>query len=154
MKELKRKALFNEDGDIELNKRRMINGNTTNLNDFNNMKYTWVSDWYRQAMNNFWIPEEINLSQDIKDYRNLDEHEKRAYDKTLSFLVFLDSLQTANLPNLAEYITANEVNLCLTIQAYQEGIHSQSYGYILHKREVKYYIYGKMIHFFLNAISL
>ena len=46
--------------------RRMIGGNTTNLNDFNNMKYAWVSDWYRQAMNNFWIPEEINLSQDVK----------------------------------------------------------------------------------------
>lgn len=131
MKELTRKALFNEDGDIELNKRKMINGNTTNLNDFNNMKYTWVSDWYRQAMNNFWIPEEINLSQDIKDYRLLDKEEKRAYDKTLSFLVFLDSLQTANLPSIGEYITANEVNLCLTIQAYQEAIHSQSYGYIL-----------------------
>lgn len=131
MSELKRKALFNENGDIELSKRRMINGNTTNLNDFNNMKYTWVSDWYRQAMNNFWIPEEINLSQDIKDYRNLSENEKNAYDKILSFLVFLDSIQTANLPNIGEYITANEINLCLTIQAYQEAVHSQSYGYIL-----------------------
>ena len=131
MSELKRKALFNEYGDIELSKRRMINGNTTNLNDFNNMKYTWVSDWYRHAMNNFWIPEEINLSQDIKDYRNLLPQEKTAYDKILSFLVFLDSLQTANLPNITEYITANEVNLCLTIQSYQEAIHSQSYGYIL-----------------------
>ena len=131
MSEIKRKHLFNEKGDIELNKRKMINGNTTNLNDFNNMKYTWVSDWYRQAMNNFWIPEEINLTQDIKDYRNLSKEEKTAYDKILSFLVFLDSIQTANLPNIGEYITANEVNLCLTIQAYQEAIHSQSYGYIL-----------------------
>ena len=51
--ELKRKALFNASGDIDVRKRRMINGNTTNLNDFNNMKYNWVSDWYRQAMNNF-----------------------------------------------------------------------------------------------------
>lgn len=131
MADLKRKGLFNENGDIELSKRRMINGNTTNLNDFNNIKYTWTSDWYRQAMNNFWIPEEINLTQDIKDYRKLDEHERRAYDKTLSFLVFLDSIQTANLPNVGEYITANEVNLCLTIQAFQEVVHSQSYGYIL-----------------------
>ncbi len=47
--ELKKKALFNAFGDIEIRKRRMINGNTTNLNDFNNMKYSWVSDWYRQA---------------------------------------------------------------------------------------------------------
>ena len=131
MVELNRKGLFNENGDIELNKRRMINGNTTNLNDFNNIKYNWTSDWYRQAMNNFWIPEEINLTQDIKDYRKLDEYERLAYDKALSFLIFLDSIQTANLPNIGDYITANEVNLCLTIQAFQEAVHSQSYGYIL-----------------------
>ena len=131
-KKLVRKALFNPNGDIEVNKRRMIGGNTTNLNDFNNMKYPWVSDWYRQAMNNFWIPEEVNLSQDVKDYRSLlTSAEKRAYDKVLSFLVFLDSIQTANLPNVGEYITANEVNLCLNIQNYQESIHSQAYSYML-----------------------
>lgn len=131
MSELKKKVLFNEYGDIDVNKRRMINGNTTNLNDFNNMKYPWVSDWYRQAMNNFWIPEEINLSQDVKDYRELSVAEKTAYDKILSFLIFLDSIQTANLPNVGEYITANEINLCLTIQAFQEAVHSQSYSYML-----------------------
>lgn len=128
---LKKKPLFNEFGDIEVQKRRMINGNTTNLNDFNNMKYAWVSDWYRQAMNNFWIPEEINMNQDIKEYRSLSEAERTAYNKILSFLIFLDSIQTANLPNVGEYITANEINLCLTIQAFQEAVHSQSYGYML-----------------------
>lgn len=131
MEKLKKKALFNENGDVEVFKRRMINGNTTNLNDFNNMKYTWVSGWYRQAMNNFWIPEEINLAQDVKDYRILSKAEKTAYDKILSFLVFLDSLQTANLSNVSDYITANEVNLCLSIQQFQEAVHSQSYSYML-----------------------
>lgn len=131
MTELKKRGLFNENGDIELFKRKIFNGNTTNLNDFNNLKYIWTSDWYRQAMNNFWIPEEINLNQDIKDYRLLDEYEKRAYDKIISFLTYLDSLQTAQLPNLMAYVTANEINLCLSIQSYQESIHSQSYSYIL-----------------------
>lgn len=129
--EIKRKPLFNENGDVEVNKRRMINGNTTNLNDFNNMKYSWVSDWYRQGMNNFWIPEEINLSQDLKDYNKLSKEEKTAYDKILSFLIFLDSVQTANIGNISNYITASEVNLCLTIQAFQEAVHSQSYSYML-----------------------
>jgi len=129
--QLKRNTLFNPSGDIDLRLRRMIGGNTTNLNDFNNMKYSWVSDWYRQAMNNFWIPEEINLSQDFKDYPRLDKAEHTAYDKILSFLVFLDSLQSNNLPTVSEYITANEVNLCLHIQAFQECIHSQSYSYML-----------------------
>ncbi|MDU5110754.1 MAG: ribonucleotide-diphosphate reductase subunit beta [Clostridium sp.] len=126
-----KKPLFNEFGDIETSKKRMINGNTTNLNDFNNMKYNWVSDWYRQAMNNFWIPEEINLAQDLKDYNKLTIEERTAYDKILSFLIFLDSIQTANLSNINNYITASEVNLCLTIQAFQEAVHSQSYSYML-----------------------
>ena len=128
---INRKPLFNEFGDIEVSKKRMINGNTTNLNDFNNMKYGWVSDWYRQAMNNFWIPEEINLSQDLKDYFKLNEAERSAYDKILSFLIFLDSIQTENLSNISNYITASEVNLCLTIKAFQEDVHSQSYSYML-----------------------
>lgn len=128
---LTRTPLFNPDGDTDVRDRRMIGGNTTNLNDFNNMRYPWVSDWYRQAMNNFWIPEEINLSQDVKDYPRLDQAERTAYDKILSFLVFLDSLQSANLPNVSEYVTANEVNLCLHIQAFQECVHSQSYSYML-----------------------
>ena len=128
---LVKRPLFNPDGDIDIRKRQMVGGNTTNLNDFNNMKYQWVSGWYRQAMNNFWIPEEINLNQDIKDYPHLDKDERTAYDKILSFLVFLDSIQTANLPNVSEYITANEINLCLNIQTFQEAVHSQSYSYML-----------------------
>ena len=45
MAELKKKPLFNPEGDIDVRLRRMIGGNTTNLNDFNNMKYPWVSQY-------------------------------------------------------------------------------------------------------------
>jgi Ribonucleotide reductase, beta subunit len=83
MSDLKKKPLFNPGGDTDVRLRRMIGGNTTNLNDFNNLRYTWVNNWYRQAMNNFWIPEEINLSQDIKDYPNLTDDERTAYNKIL-----------------------------------------------------------------------
>ena len=61
----------------------------------------------------------------------MNEAERSAYDKILSFLIFLDSIQTANLSNISNYITASEVNLCLTIQAFQEAVHSQSYSYML-----------------------
>ena len=39
--EIKKKPLFNELGDIEVSKKKLINGNTTNLNDFNNMN--WIT---------------------------------------------------------------------------------------------------------------
>lgn len=131
MEKIEKRPLFNPQGDTEVAARRIIGGNTTNLNDFNNMKYQWVSGWYRQAMNNFWVPEEINMNTDVSDYPRLPEAEHRAYDKILSFLIFLDSIQTANLPNISSYITANEVNLCLSIQIFQEALHSQSYSYML-----------------------
>ena len=70
---LKKNALFNPAGDTETRLRRMIGGNTTNLNDFNNVRYKWVSDWYRQAMNNFWIPEEINQPDDHCQCHNKDQ---------------------------------------------------------------------------------
>ncbi len=130
-RELTRKKLFNEHGDRDWGKRRMIGGNTTNLIELNNVKYDWATKMYRTMMNNFWIPEEIPLAQDAKDYKLLPEIERRSYDKIISFLIFLDSLQTANLPNINEYITAPEVNLCLTVQTFQEAVHSQSYSYIL-----------------------
>lgn len=131
MFQLEKRPLFNPSGDVEVISRKIICGNTTNLNDFNNMKYSWVSRWYRQAMNNFWIPEEISLASDMQDYTRISASERRAYDKILSFLVFLDSIQTAFIPTLANYVTANEINLCLTIQAFQEAVHSQSYSYML-----------------------
>ena len=39
MAQLTKKPLFNPQGDSDVLHRRMIGGNTTNLNDFNNMKY-------------------------------------------------------------------------------------------------------------------
>lgn len=126
-----KRGIFNEDGDLELSKRRIIQGNTTNLNDFNNLKYNWTMDWYRQNMNNFWIPEEININQDIRDYKDLTEEEKFAFDRFIASLSSLDSIQTSNLPNLQVYVTANEINLCLSIATFEETLHSEAYSHIL-----------------------
>jgi ribonucleoside-diphosphate reductase beta chain len=67
-------------------------------------------------------------------------------------LIFLDSIQTLNLPNINDYITAPEVNLILSIQDYQEAIHSQSYATILEsvvpaeKRDKIYYFWKEDKH--------
>lgn len=126
-----KKLLFNENGDRDYGKRRIFGGNSTNIMELTNNKYDWAGKLYRTMMNNFWIPEEIALSSDSRQYSELSEKERDSFDKVICFLVFLDSIQTFNLPNINDYVTAPEVNLLLTIQAYQEAIHSQSYGYIL-----------------------
>jgi ribonucleoside-diphosphate reductase beta chain len=129
---LQRKILFNPSGDREIDKRRIIKGNTTNLFELNNIKYKWAYDFYKlMAFDNYWIPQEIPMNNDKKQYEELTKEEREAYDKVLSFLVFLDSLQTNNLPHFADYITAPEVVLALSAQDFQEALHSFSYAYII-----------------------
>lgn len=38
MASLRKRPLFNPEGDIDVTQRRLIGGNTTNMNDFNNLK--------------------------------------------------------------------------------------------------------------------
>ncbi|HIQ50881.1 MAG TPA: ribonucleotide-diphosphate reductase subunit beta [Nautiliaceae bacterium] len=129
---LNQKPLFNPSGDREIEKRRIIKGNPTNLFELNNVKYQWAYDFYKiMAFDNYWIPQEIPMNNDRKQYEELSKEERDAYDKVLSFLVFLDSLQTNNLPNFADYITAPEVVMALTAQDFQEALHSFSYAYII-----------------------
>lgn len=128
---LEPKKLFNPEADTALSKRRLIGGETTNLMILSNNKYNWSYKMYEAMMANFWKPEEISLGQDSMQYENLPTEERDTFDRIISFLVFLDSLQTVNLPNINDFITMPEVNLLITLQTYQEAIHSQSYGYIL-----------------------
>ena len=128
---MNKKKLFNPSGNDDVNQRKVIKGNTTNLFNLNNAKYSWCKNMYRVMMSNFWIPEKVDLSSDIEDYNNLTEKEVRAFDGIISFLIFLDSIQTNNLPHISDYITAPEISTVLSIQTYQEAIHSQSYAYIL-----------------------
>jgi ribonucleoside-diphosphate reductase beta chain len=69
------------------------------------------------------------MTQDIPDYKHLTDAEKKAYDKVLAQLIFMDSLQTNNIiDNLNPFITSPEVNLILVRQAFEEALHSQSYA--------------------------
>ena len=128
---MEKKKLFNPEGEDSISERKIISGNTTNLFNLNNTSYKWATKLYRVMMENFWIPEKVDLSIDNADYTKLTKEEKRAYDGILSFLVFLDSIQTNNLPKIAEYVTAPEISLVLSIQTFQEAVHSQSYSYII-----------------------
>lgn len=66
---MKKKLIFNEHG--QRGTQAMIGGNTTNLREWNRIKYDWANTLYRTMLNNFWIPEEISLNEDIKQFRTL-----------------------------------------------------------------------------------
>jgi ribonucleoside-diphosphate reductase beta chain len=130
-KKVQAKAIWNPDVKTDSENRMLINGDTSNMMILSNNKYPWSYKMYDLYMGNFWKPESIGLKADNEQYSALPPNEMEAFDNIISFLVFLDSLQTVNLPNINGYVTLPEINLLLIIQTYQEAIHSQSYGYVL-----------------------
>jgi ribonucleoside-diphosphate reductase beta chain len=146
---MKQNPIFNPKGDDEVAHRTIIKGTTTGLFNLNAVKYPWAKALYQVMVGNFWVPEKVSgLKDDARAFHtDLSPEEQKAYKGILSFLIFLDSIQTVNLPHFSEYVTSPEVNLVLSIQAYQEAIHSQSYATILEsvveskEREEIYYFW-------------
>ena len=123
--------IFNPLGNDATETRTIWFGNTTNLMQLNDVRYNWAVSLYQQMRDNFWIPQRIDITQDVTDYNNLTVEERRAYDGILSYLTFLDSVQTCNIPHLKSCITAPEIGLCMAEQISQEAMHNQSYQYLI-----------------------
>ena len=123
--------IFNPQGDDRIENRTIWFGNTTNLMQLNDVRYSWAIGLYQQMRENFWIPQKLDITQDVTDYWNLTNDERRAFDGILSYLTFLDSVQTCNIPHLKSSITAPEISLCMAEQISQEGMHNHAYQYMI-----------------------
>ncbi len=126
---MERKVIYNPDSKENLNDRRIFGGDSDGMINFTKMKYQWALNLWDTMEGNTWFPKEVQMTGDAKDYKYLTAPEKRMYDLVLSQLIFMDSLQTNNLmDNINPYITAPEVNACLSRQSYEEANHSKSYA--------------------------
>lgn len=123
--------LFNVEGGEDFSSTPIINGNPVGVSNLNQQRYGWVNPLYRTMVGNFWLPQKVSLAEDRVTIKTLTDDEDTAFRDTLSFLIFLDSFQTNNLPNIVEYITNPGVKNLIHIQTFQEVIHSESYQYIL-----------------------
>jgi len=126
---MERKKIYNPESTEHVNDRKIFGGDPTGIFELNNIKYQWAYNLWEVMLNNTWFPKEVDMTRDTNDYKNLTSAEKEAYDKALSQLIFMDSLQTNNLiDNVNPYITSPEINLILVRQSFEEALHSQSYA--------------------------
>ena len=72
-----KRKLFDANANDELSERRILGGQTTNINNFNEIKYKWTAPLYRRMVSNYWIPEIISLDSDRAQYRILLSHEEK-----------------------------------------------------------------------------
>jgi len=119
----------------DVNKRRIINGANVDVMQLHPIKHTFAWDAYNTGNANHWLPQEINMQQDIEQWRATDvlsEDERHAFKTVLGFFTTADSIAANNIV-IASYthITSPECRMYLLRQAYEEAIHTHAYQYIV-----------------------
>ncbi|MFY4774192.1 ribonucleotide-diphosphate reductase subunit beta [Metabacillus sp. RGM 3146] len=109
----------------------IVNGKSSNILNWDDVAYSWAFPKYKRMLANFWTPFEINMSQDIKQFKDLKTEEKDAFLKIIGLLALLDSIQTDYAGKVADYLTDSSLNALMIMLAQQEVIHNHSYSYVL-----------------------
>jgi ribonucleoside-diphosphate reductase beta chain len=102
------------------------------LSRFDNPRYKWLKKLWGDQVAYFWKPEEINLTKDSTDFKNLFEHEKRIFLSNIKYQVLLDSVQSVSPGQaLKPFVSDAMLGQWITAWEFFESIHSYSYSYII-----------------------
>lgn len=94
--------------------------------------YQWAMDLYDQAVANTWFPNEIQLGQDLSDWKKLSDEEKHAFTFLVSYFNPNELLVNKALAfGVYPYVNAAECHLYLAKQMWEEANHCMSFEYIL-----------------------
>ncbi len=69
-------------------KQPLFLGEDLAIQRYDRLKYPKFYDLYDQQINFFWRPQEVNLTKDAADYKNLSPEEKFVFDSNLRFQEF------------------------------------------------------------------
>jgi ribonucleoside-diphosphate reductase beta chain len=120
---------------VDINKRRVINGEDADVIQLYPMKHGFAWEAYNVGNANHWLPTEISMQRDIEQWKSptaLTEDERKALKTVLGFFTTADSIAANNLVLAAyKHVTSPECRLYLLRQAYEEAIHTHAYQYIV-----------------------
>ena len=96
------------------------------------VKYNDVWDMYKRAIDSFWIVNEVNLAQDLKDWNGLNEDERNFIKMVLAFFAASDGVVTENLAvRFMNDVQSSEVRAFYGFQIAIENIHSEMYSLLI-----------------------
>jgi ribonucleoside-diphosphate reductase beta chain len=96
------------------------------------VKYQWAMDLYDQAVANTWFPNEIQLGEDLADFKKMTDEEKHAVTFLMSYFNPNELLVNKALAfGVYPYINAPECHLYLAKQMWEEANHCMSFEYVL-----------------------
>jgi len=91
-----------------------------------------IWQYYKKAEASFWTAEEIDLSQDFKDWANLSDGERHFIKHVLAFFAASDGIVNENLAeNFVSEVQYTEAKFFYGFQIAIENIHSETYSLLI-----------------------
>ena len=91
-----------------------------------------IWEYYKQHQAAFWTAEEVDLTNDIRDWENLSDNEKFFVKNVLSFFAASDGIVNENLAeNFLKEVQYPEAKFFYGFQLMMENIHSLMYSLLI-----------------------
>ncbi len=91
-----------------------------------------IWQYYKKAEASFWTAEEIDLSQDLKDWENLNDGERHFVSHVLAFFAASDGIVNENLAeHFVSDVQYTEAKFFYGFQIAIENIHSETYSLLI-----------------------
>ena len=99
---------------------------------YDTLKYKTFDKLTEKQLGFFWRPEEVDVTQDSKDFRGLTEHEQHIFTSNLKRQILLDSVQgRAPVEAFSPIVSLPEIENWIQTWTFSETIHSRSYTHII-----------------------
>src|ERR1700755_283120 len=96
------------------------------------IKYPAIWEMYKKCEASFWTAEEIDLSDDMKHWENLNQGERHFISHVLAFFAASDGIVNENLAvNFMSEVQLPEARCFYGFQIMMENIHSETYALLI-----------------------
>ncbi|MDF2431718.1 MAG: ribonucleoside-diphosphate reductase beta chain [Mucilaginibacter sp.] len=96
------------------------------------IKYPEIWEMYKKCEASFWTAEEIDLSDDMKHWENMNQGEKHFVSHVLAFFAASDGIVNENLAvNFMSEVQLPEARCFYGFQIMMENIHSETYALLI-----------------------
>lgn len=109
----------------------IFGGKASGILNWNDLKYPHFYTLRQRIRSLFWTANEVDLTQDVKQFPRLTDREQDAFLKIIGLLATLDGPQTDIAMRIADYTTDPSVKSLMATIADQESEHNHSYAYVL-----------------------
>jgi len=96
------------------------------------IRYDGLYQLYKKGLSAFWIVEEVDLAQDMKDWDGMTDPERFFIKNVLAFFAAADGMVIENLAmRFMNDVQLAEAKLFYAVQIQQEAVHSEMYSILL-----------------------